>query len=86
MVDDTFYKYLCEFDTENVRWFRNVFGISLECLPTRVCSSKVIWNTLNCHPDGYKQVDFNCIKAKAFMETFSEYFKWKLHKAVDQRT
>jgi hypothetical protein len=74
----TFYDYLFEFDTENVRWFKIVFGNSLEYLPTRVCSSKVIWDILIS-----RELEFNYLKSKVFRETFSEYFKWKLNKAIE---
>lgn len=74
---DTFYNYLQSNDTNNVRWYKLIFASSLEFLPQRVCSSKVIWD---CLLENNVDLRNNYIKSTAFTNAFSEYFKWKLNK------
>jgi hypothetical protein len=77
MEGDTFYNYLRSNNTENINWFKIVFGNSLEFLPQRVCSSKTIWGILL---EQHDDMTYNYTKSKAFREAFGEYFKWKLNK------
>jgi len=67
----TFKHYIENYDSGYINLFKQY--ISLDFLPDRICSSKVIFNILKDELE-------NCtLKQKIFRETFSEYFKIKIN-------
>lgn len=68
----TFKYYIENHDSGYITLFKQYF--SLNTLPNRICSSKVIYNTLR------DELQFNSFKQKLFREIFSEYFILKIKK------
>ena len=62
----TFKNYIENYDSGYITLFKQY--ISIDLLPNRVCSSKVIYNILR------NELQFNSFQQKLFRETFSEYF------------
>jgi hypothetical protein len=71
---NTFYNYIQTKNTESSLKFKNLFENSIEFLPTKVCSSKTIYNILSSHTD----INTNSIKQRTFRNAFNEYFRWKI--------
>lgn len=68
----TFYHYIRNYNTELTNLFLQRLGEPImDKLPDRVCSSKVIYETLRQDLDTYYK---QCL----FRNTFMEYFKWKV--------
>jgi hypothetical protein len=68
----TFHSYVRNYSTPQTTRFINYLGDStLDKLPDRVCSSKVIYDILRSDLDTY-------FKQRVFREAFMEYFKWKV--------
>ena len=67
----TFKYYIQNFESDYISLFKEYLPI--DNLPEYVCSSKVIYNIL------VPELQFNTFKQKIFRETFSEYFKLKIH-------
>jgi len=67
----TFYYYINNYNTENTNNYRDIFKNSLEFLPEKICSSKILYNILK------DEIQNNDYKRKLFNETFCEYFRIK---------
>lgn len=65
----TFYQYIQNYNTEKTTNYRFVFENSLNILPDKVCSSKVLYDILKDH------IQNNDYKRKLFNETFCEYLR-----------
>jgi hypothetical protein len=67
----SFYNYIVHNNTTSTERFKRFLGNTLDKLPDRICSSKVIYNILKNDLDSY-------VKHHIFKSTFMEYFKFKL--------
>lgn len=62
----TFYRYVTNYNTDNINKFLELFGNTVEKLPDKMISSKYIIKMLNINP--------NTIYFKAFKNVFMDYF------------
>lgn len=69
----SFYYYVNNRNTDLTNKYRNILGDTINKLPNKICSSKIIYNILK----EYINSDY---KHKIFKDTFMEYFKYKLHR------
>jgi hypothetical protein len=67
----TFYSYVHNNKTELTTSFQHFLSESIDKLPDRVCSSKVVYEILRPDLDTY-------FKQQLVRNTFMEYFKWKI--------
>ena len=67
----SFYNYIMHNKTNSTERFKKFLGNTVDKLPDRICSSKVIYNILKNDLDSY-------VKHTIFKDTFMEYFKFKL--------
>lgn len=67
----TFYNYINNYNTEYTTLYKTIFDNSIELLPNKICSSKILYETLKFH------IENNDYKRKVFNQTFCEYFRKK---------
>lgn len=73
----TFSQYINNNNTEYTKLYKLYLYDTIDNLPDKICSSKIIYEIIKCDVNSY-------FKTKIFRETFMEYFKWKLtHSSVD---
>lgn len=62
----TFYRYVTNYNTDNINKFLELFGNTVEKLPDKMISSKNIIKMLN--------INSNTIYFRAFKNVFMDYF------------
>lgn len=63
----TFYSYIKNYNSDNIRKFLELFGEEIEAIPDKMISSKYLIKFLNIHD--------NRVNFKIFQDAYMEYFK-----------
>ena len=65
----TFYCYIKNYDSDNIKKFLELFGNEIETIPDKMLSSKYLIKILNIHTSSTRY------SFKIFQDTYMEYFK-----------